>query len=160
MAMDIVGKGPRSEAGKRFCNNVWVWRPLASYCCDVAPEIAQECEHWQTNQGDGLDDAGAVALANVLEREIESGRTASHERRFRQEQEIAPNEPCQICAATGIRLPVPHAGAGDPNNGGFRCNGCEGAGYVRARIASYGFSVENVKQFASFLRDSGGFEIW
>jgi hypothetical protein len=158
--MDVIGKEPRSEAGDYFCNNVWSWMPLASYCCNVAPEITQACKYWYSNDGDGLDDIGAIALADVLEREIESGRTASYERRYRSEQELAANEPCGVCAGTGTRLPVPQGGAGASNHGGIRCNGCKGAGYIRADITHYHFSVENVKKFATFLRGSGGFEIW
>ena len=153
MGMDVFGKRPRSEAGEYFCANVWSWKPLAAYCCDVAPEITQACKYWQSNDGDGLDDKGAIALANILEREISSGRTALYEKA----QEAIAKVPCNICAGTGIRLQLVGAIS---NNGGSRCNGCQGEGYVTPTHTHYPFSAENVKAFVTFLRECGGFEIW
>ena len=159
MGMDVYGKAATTEEGKYFRNNAWWWRPLASYCCEVAPEITAPCKYWQSNDGDGLDALGALALADVLESEIKAGRTLLYEKRYMGELEASPNVPCRICAGTGIRPPVPECGAGDPNKGGFKCNGCHGNGSVRPNSASYPFSVENVQEFITFLRGSGGFEI-
>jgi hypothetical protein len=39
------------------------------------------------------------------------------------------------------------------------CNGCEGWGSREPWAAKYAFSVENVQEFVTFLRASGGFEI-
>ena len=55
MGMDLSGRKPTTEQGEYFCNNVWWWHPLAIYICEVAPEIADHCEYWQTNDGDGLN---------------------------------------------------------------------------------------------------------
>jgi hypothetical protein len=160
MGMDVFGKQPRSERGAKFRNNVWWWHPLAKYACKVAPEITSACEYWQSNDGDGLDDGGAIALADALQAEIDSGRADAYAQRYTSEQEMRPNEPCNICEATGIRLPTPVAGAGDLAHGGIKCNGCNGSGYVRPSDSEYPFSVENVVEFVAFLRDCGGFEIW
>lgn len=159
MGMDVFGKEPRSEQGKYFRNNVWWWRPLADYCCEVAPEIASGCGYWQSNDGDGLDDDGAIALADALQAEINSNRADAYARRRQSEIEMMPNEPCYLCEATGTRKPVPDVGAGDLKLGGIKCNNCDGSGYVRPNADNYPFSVENVIEFIAFLRDCGGFEI-
>lgn len=39
------------------------------------------------------------------------------------------------------------------------CNACNGVGSKRAWDSNYPFSVDNVREFAAFLIDSGGFEI-
>jgi hypothetical protein len=38
MGMDVRGEQPITEEGKYLCNNVWWWRPLAPYVCEIAPE--------------------------------------------------------------------------------------------------------------------------
>jgi hypothetical protein len=159
MGMDVCGRNATGERGRYFRNNVWWWRPLADYCIMVAPDICAACRYWYSNDRDGLDAEGAVALAEALQNEIAAGRTEAYARRYAFHQELMPNEPCIICAGTGIRKPGPHSGAGDPRQGGIKCNSCEGAGYVCAWASHYPFSTENVAAFAAFLRESGGFSI-
>lgn len=159
MDMDVYGKSPASEQGKYFRNNVWFWRPLATYCCEIAPGITSACMFWQSNDGDGLDADGSVALADALQAEIDSGRCDAYEKIYAAELAALPRERCWICDATGIRRPVPHIGAGDPARGGIKCNGCDGTGWHDSSDKHYPFSVENVKEFVAFLRECGGFEI-
>jgi hypothetical protein len=98
-------------------------------------------------RSDGLDAAASRALAEALEAKIESGRCADIER-----QAEAPKETCSICHGKGVvwrtrRQPIVD----------FRpCFACDGHGFHRP---SSTFSVENVRNFAAFLR-CGGFEIW
>lgn len=158
MGMDVIGKKPTAPEGEYFRNNVWWWRPLADYVREVAPEITSECRYWDSNDGDGLDAAGSVALADRLQAEIDAGRTAKYARVYESNLERMPNEPCRVCAGTGTRKPVPEVGAGDLATG-MRCNGCEATGYVRPWETHYPFSVENVTEFVTFLRSCGGFEI-
>jgi hypothetical protein len=135
MGVDVVG------------NNWWWWRPLAGYICEVAPEIASACEHWQSNDRDGLDGTACVALADRIQTEIDSGRTLSYARRYMSEIEAMSNEPCYLCGGTGEVAT------------GIRCNGCGGEGYVRPSAAHYPFTVECVQEFIDFLRACGGFRI-
>lgn len=157
--MDCYGNKPTTEAGKYFRNNVWAWRPLANYVCEVAPEITSKCKYWQSNDGDGLNRHDARLLAAALEKELKEGRTGAYQARYKSEIAQMPKEPCNICAGTGIRPPVPRTGAGDPDNGGFKCNACDGEGYTAPWAASYPFSVENVEEFVEFLKGCGGFKI-
>ncbi len=160
MGMDISGLKSTGERGEYFRNSVWWWHPLALYCQDVAPEITSACRDWHHNfTGDGLDAAGALALAEALQKEIDTNRTDAFARRFNSGQEMLPNEPCNICDGTGVRITFPHLGAGDLKKGGIVCNKCQGAGNVRPWASYYAFSTENVANFVAFLRESGGFDI-
>ena len=66
MGMDVSGRKPISEDGNYFRRSVWVCRPLANLCVTLATEIYSACEHWQTNDGDGLDDKASKRLADHL----------------------------------------------------------------------------------------------
>ena len=152
MGMDVIGRAPTSERGKDFNNNNSWWHPLASYCNEGAPEIASGCRLWHTNDGDGLDAAASRALAEAIEAEIESGRCADIERQAEAAREAAPKETCPICHGKGVvwrtrRQPIVIMPV------------CDGCGFHRPSFSTP-FSVENVRNFAAFLRDCGGFEIW
>lgn len=159
MGMDVYGKKPTTEEGKYFRNNVWWWRPLARYVCEIAPQTAEKCRYWQSNDGDGLNAEDSADLARILETEVVSGRAASYEKRYASAQEMQADIVCDLCEGTGTRAPVPQRGAGDPKRGGTPRNKCHGEGYVRPTSTYYPFSVDNVKEFITFLRGCGGFEI-
>ena len=161
MGMDLSGRKPTTEQGEYFCNNVWWWHPLAIYICEVAPEIADHCEYWQTNDGDGLNAEDSAALADKLQQEIDSGRTERFALIHAAEQELTPNDPCDLCKGTGILRPpaAGECGAGDMLIG-IKCNACDGNGFVPAFSTYYPFSVDNVRNFVAFLRGCGGFSIW
>ena len=61
---------------------------------------------------------------------------------------------CDLCEATGKRQEPPKTGAGD-----MKCNKCDGTGKVDDWEKSYPFSEDNVRQFANFCANSGGFTI-
>ena len=142
MGMDVYGIKPTGQRGEYFRNNGWWWGPLADYCNFIAPDICAPCKGWHYNDGDGLDAAGAVALAEALQKEIDAGRTEAFARRYEFEQERMPDEPCGSCVGTGVQKPVPHSDeilpwdeislpATDDLKEGGKCNRCQGTGYVR-----------------------------
>tara|TARA_Y100000310_G_C20529152_1_gene737568 strand:- start:705 stop:905 length:201 start_codon:yes stop_codon:yes gene_type:complete len=53
------------------------------------------------------------------------------------------------------RQEPPKTGAGD-----VKCNGCNGTGKKDNWAKSYPFDEDNVRRFANFCANSGGFEIW
>ena len=159
MGMDVYGKKPLNETGEYFRNNVWWWQPLATYACEVAPAITAACKYWQSNDNDGLDAAGSIALADALQAEIDAGRTLIYDKKHNSAREAMANVPCDLCEGTGTRMPIPYRGAGDPTKDGLKCNGCDATGFVRPSATFYPFSTENVQEFVNFLRACGGFEI-
>jgi hypothetical protein len=159
MGMDVFGKNPQAPEGEYFRATVWFWHPLADYVCSIAPEQCRKCMDWHTNDGDGLDESDSIQLAEKLQAELDAGRTESYARLYNSKQTMMPKEPCEICEGTGTRRPVPNSGAGNPKNGGTRCNGCDGAGFREPWDCNYPFSVEVVQEFTAFLQTSGGFSI-
>lgn len=97
MGMDVFGNNPTSEVGNYFRNTCWAWPPLAEYVCKVAPEITR-CTDWQSNDGDGLSEDNSRILADILQNEINSGRTETYAQRRRSELEMMPSERCGLCA--------------------------------------------------------------
>lgn len=170
MGMDVIGRKPTAKAGEYFRNNIWWWHPLWEYCHHVAPEI---CEGvlGHSNDGDGLPGDGARKLAQVLRRELESGRTKEHADEHESRRKSLPRHTCDQCDGTGIRSDDVGRNMGMPErdltgeqaerlgrSSGW-CNGCDGEGLRESWEASYFFSEENVAEFAEFLEHSGGFRI-
>ena len=173
MGMDVYGVKPTSERGGYFRNNVWWWRPLWQYCCEVGEAVISDevAEGGSYNGGSGLDAEGAQALANILFAELDNGNTATYERKYNEYLATLPREDCRLCGATGIRADKVGVEMGQPERElspevailtgrtyGW-CNGCNGVGTTEAWGQSYPFSVENVREFAHFLAESGGFSI-
>lgn len=160
MGMDVIGKNPTSDVGSYFLNTTWWWTPLAEYCSEVAPEIAGKCTYWHSNDGDGLSEGHSRMLANILQNEIDSGRTEAYARRRQLELATMPNEPCDSCHDIGTPKPTPDCATGDLSKSGMTCNQCDEKGHHRPWPAEHVFCVQNVQRFANFLRACGGFEIW
>ena len=147
MGIDVYGNRPKNQRGKYFGLNSAGWHPLATYICEVAPKITAKCRHWHSNDFDGLNGDDSILLADLLQKEIDSGRA---ERYALQQSEFEPtNERRSLDELMGVRRPTPARGAGD----GVVCNSCNGTGYVRPYL------VEILQEFAHFLRCCGGFQI-
>jgi len=148
LGMDLCGKQPNNETGEYFRNNVWWWRPLADYCCEIAPQY--NGISWHSNDGDGLSAEDSVKLADILQALINDGSTARYEQKRKEMLDAMPDESCDLCDGTGTRNDAIVRG---------ECNTCAGTGAVRPFDTYYPFSVDNVQLFVNFLRDCGGFEI-
>lgn len=159
MGMDVYGLAPKSEKGEYFRNNVWWWRPLWDYCEAVYPKCQEVSGH--TNDGDGFNEYEAEILSNVLLVHINRGNTKEYELTRQAFLDALPDEPCDMC--NGVGIVQVKEGWYDYVEGEitFRdpCNGCDGKGVKRPFETHYPFSVDNVKEFAEFLKESGGFQI-
>ena len=156
MGMDVYGLKPTSEGGEYFRSDFEGWRPLATYVQEVAPDITKHCRYWQSNDGDGLGADDANQLADRLQKELDSGRTLSYERRFASRFEGMPKVSCWRCDGIGTGEGI----LGNPETDGIKCNICEGSGFTRPDDPAYRFFVQWVADFTAFLRECGGFEIW
>lgn len=146
MGMDVYGRDPRCDAGKYFRNNVWNWRPLWDYCLAEHPEIAGKVVNGHVNDGDGLDDEDALALANSILADIRSGRVIEYEEEYQRKIDDLGYQTCPECNGLG-------------DDGEEKCLSCMGSGKVLPFEAYYRFSMENVIRFWRFLECSGGFSI-
>ncbi len=156
MGMDVIGKDPESPKGEYFRNNVWSWRPLWDYCLDVGGDIipADGVMAGQFNDCWGLDAEPARKLGRRLHDKLNTGHTKKYAAERKHRLDNLPDEACSICGGTGRRAAPPKTGPGT-----MPCNGCRGTGKSRPWATEYPFAEDNVREFADFLEDSGGFEI-
>jgi hypothetical protein len=172
--MDVFGTKPMAEEGKYFRRNVWGWRRLAVCVCTMAPDIAKHCKYWQSNDGDGLNKKQSIALADRLDQLIEDGAVARYIDVEDSTIKALPRQKCFICHGTGIRTDdvgqkqkqpdkIVEADPDDPGNPrvGLKgwCNGCNGWGTRLDDLALYYLELNDVKEFSTFIRASGGFKI-
>lgn len=171
MGMDVYGKNPTSEVGEYFRRNVWGWHPLWDYVENVYPEIAQLVTHAHSNDGDGLGARDSKKLAKLLMEDYESGKVAVYvaERNKAISEMEMPD--CGYCEATGIRSDKVGTENGMPEKEldpdiqiivgrekGW-CNACNGVGKTDPWEANYYLDDSDIKEFAEFLAECGGFEI-
>src|SRR5262245_4697699 len=88
MGMDVCGKMPTSRVGRYFGRVFWAWHSLADCVLALAPVEASGCRDWHRNNGDGLDAAQSVKLADKLDALIESGAVAGYIEKFGLQVEV------------------------------------------------------------------------
>jgi hypothetical protein len=150
MGFDLYGLKATSEKGAYFRNNIWWWRPLAGYVLENVDIPEAQAKHWQYNDGITVSEKLTLRIADTLEKLIAQGQTQQYEQEYKQALAALPDEVCVICKGQGVRNDEYVKGT---------CNGCNGTGRVPNFMKHYPFDVENVKEFAQFCRDSGGFTI-
>ena len=71
MGVDISGRNPKTEVGDYFASNWWGWRPI-NYICQLAAEKSKlkiNFDHWGSNDGKGLRTQNQCdKLADALEK--------------------------------------------------------------------------------------------
>jgi hypothetical protein len=141
VGFDVYGKAPRSDAGHYFGQNWDGWHQLARLCLRVAPDICSQFDtkYWFTNDGYGLDDAGAVALADALEKQIDSD-ALKYEDALSGQESAAERE-----ALRRLQLP----------------DGRLLASLIPEFIPDgKPWLISRLREFILFLRNCGGFAIW
>ena len=172
MGMDVMGNNPKSERGEYFRNNVWWWRPLWEYCCEVDSTLHYRVPNGHSNDGDGLKThEECLALADLLLESLADGSALTYIKE--RDKRIAELEwdTCRQCEGVGIRTDKVGVEAGMPDQvlsediailvGRTKgtCNGCRGFGKTEPWESHYPLNEENIKEFADFLQDCGGFSI-
>ena len=119
--------------GVYFRNNVWWWRPLWSYVCNVCDDILDDgdCEAGNWNDGKLISEDKSTMIAERLDSLIADGEVKKKEVSYE-----------------ASRL------EDEENNKGKKI-GDEGYKWS----ASYPFDADNLKEFSRFCRESGGFSI-
>jgi DnaJ-class molecular chaperone len=147
MGFDLFGAAPTSTPGEYFRNNIWWWRPLAAY---VVEQCGVAGDGWFDNGGHEVSAQQARRIADTLTALLKNGRVKTYAAQYEKDLAALPDEECTICHGTGLRNDDIIQGT---------CNGCSGKGTRPAWATHYPFSEENVRDFAAFCRDSGGFSI-
>ena len=153
---ELYHEWQEESCGTYFRNNVWGWRPLWNFvtgaCDDILTEKDMEAGCY--NDGHKISKTKADRIAKRLWKLINSGQVKDYEDEYKAGLASLEQLDCDICDATGKRQEPPSIGAGD-----VRCNGCHGTGKKDDWAKSYPFSEDNVRQFANFCANSGGFRI-
>jgi len=155
MGMDVYGKKPTDPKGEYFRANVWYWRPLWIYIDTIKPDLTSKVQNPHTNDGDGLNAKDSRLLAQLLQKEIESGNTEKYIKEYMEYLDSIPLEECEYCDKTGYRT---------WNENGLEvqkvCNSCNGKLQVKSFQTYYPMDFDLVKEFQQFLNYCGGFQIF
>ena len=138
------------NVGHYFRNNCWWWRPLWNYCYAIADDIISEdvFESGHSNSGAGLNAEDSAVLGQRLLIEINNGNTIQYQAEYQQYLDDLSDSVCTYCKASNKRL-----------NKMKDCKPCNGTGKLTNFNKHYPFDIDNVKEFAEFCIQSGGFEI-
>jgi len=141
-----------NNRGVYFRANVWYWRPLWEYVCDVCDDILTEedMEQGTYNDGHEIDNDKALDIANRLESLHKDGTNLKHQIEREVYLKNLAKVDCTTCNGTGQRNDEYVKGD---------CNGCEGQGKRESWESHYPFEADFVLEFAQFCKQSGGFSI-
>ncbi len=124
------------------------WSPLANYIFANVDIPKEESLDWYSNRGQFVSEKTALKIAEVLEGLIADGSALDHQKAI--EVELPPL--CSVCK--GENLPQTPEDYADGV-----CAACSGTGRMYWYPPKY-FSVENLKKFYQFCRESEGFKIF
>ena len=150
----------KTKKGEYYRNNVWWWRPLAQYIIEHTNCVSEkDAERWAYNDGHEVTEQEAKAIAKQLKHLIKKGHTQKHYEEYEKERKKAEtyNEKVQKqLKAFEERVGKDKA----PNDYSKEDKKkWDSIWEKKSWTANYPFSVENVKEFAEFCEDSGGFTI-
>jgi len=145
--------------GQYFRNNVWFWRPLWVYVCEVCKDVMteEEIQAGDSNSGFSISWLTVVDMVEKLQKEIAAKNHKKHEILYTKELKSVSDEKCKYCNGTGIRSDLPTKENNYVVESG--CNVCKGKGTNRPFQTNYPFSAKNVEEFTEFLSQSGGIQI-
>ena len=153
----------QNTPGAYFRNEVWYWRTLWDFVCEVCDDILTEedMEEGMGWSGHVISKTKAKKIAARLrkvDKDLEDHQI-DHERRMNN----LPDEECDLCGGTGKRKdPLDEEKFSVFKSGPVReihCDDCNGKGITRPFITKYHFKADNVRTFAEFCEYSGGFTI-
>lgn len=154
---DAVEKFEAENPGVYFRANVWWWRPLWQYTCDLMDTEFndEDIAGGSVNAGYAITEDKALVLSARLQTAIESNAHHMYERDYKIMQDNLPQVECDICEGVGMRQYER-----DENITELApCNACQGTKLKDDFRTMYPFSAETVEEFAEFVKNSGGFEV-
>jgi|TARA_R110000751_G_scaffold41522_2_gene97346 hypothetical protein len=142
----------QSLSGQYFRNNVWWWRPLWDYVADTCSEVIskEDFDAGHHNSGHVIGKEQCEYIAKALAKELLNGGAEQYKKDYEKALSELPLEECTHCKGTGQR---------DDEYVQGECNGCHGEGERKNFNTGYPFDVDNVREFHSFVKNCGGFEI-
>lgn len=157
----------KNVPGHYFRNNCWWWRPLWDYVY-YSTNLLTDNEYSRGHHNDGqkIKAKKAMALSTKLHKLIDSGHTKEYEEEYTKDYKEAQKHNEKIEKAQAILNEVVRNEVGDTSEWMAPANFPEHHKQEWERLMNnrkiqgmYPFSVENVREFANFCYQSGGFEI-
>jgi|TARA_B100000900_G_scaffold343789_1_gene307668 hypothetical protein len=154
-----------SQSGTYFRNNVWWWRPLADYVLRFTKVIPEnEHEHWGYNDCYEVSKQNAEMISQQLDHLIKSGHCKTYENQFEKNRKIIEKHNDLIEKELELFTKLVQKKMNDdslvprdfPKSDYKKWNKILNK---RNSTGNYPFSVDNVKEFSEFCKNSGGFSI-
>lgn len=158
----------KAITGYKFRNNWWYWRPMWNYACDLAIKhnvITREIKKWgEENSHKDVNAEIAKKWGELILWDISEGNPRDYEEEYMQEYKLAQEHNNLIDSALEILREVVQAETGDenivPNDyPKEHAKSWKDLWAKRQQQGMYPFSEENLKEFAEFMKESGGFTI-
>jgi len=154
----------QQQEGTYFRNNVWWWRPLAEYIIDHTKCVDEkDRDEWHSNGGHEVDEQQANAIADQLEHLLKTGHVETFAHDYEQERkECAEYNDKVDVLFQRLREKVKKETGKDLAPADYpKADHDEWERLYKKlkHTANYPFTVDNVKEFISFARNSGGFRI-
>lgn len=161
-----LSKFESENKGYYFRNNVWWWRPLASYVLEHTKVITskKKIDGFGYNDGVAISAKEAEQIAKQLYYLLETGHTKEYAKQHEEKRANAEKHNALIQKKLDELALEAEKITGKknlaPSNYPKYLNEKWDEIYLEKEwIENYPFSVENVKEFADFCKDSGGFTI-
>jgi len=154
-----------SQSGTYFRNNVWWWRPLADYVLRFTKVIPEnEKEHWGYNDCYEVSQEYAEMISQQLDHLIKSGHCKAYADKFEENRKLIEKQNDVIEKELELFTKKVQKKMRDdslvprdfPKEDYKKWNKILNK---RNSSGNYPFSVENVKEFSEFSKNSGGFSI-
>lgn len=131
MGFDIYGKSPINSQGEYFRNNIWWWRRLWDYVCNLCPELIseKEAENGHYNSGQHFSKETAIKISNKITESIKNKQAYEYKKKI-----------------DLLILSAKKQNKQNPKDHDYN--------------EDYPFTITNLKEFAKFCKNSGGFNIF
>jgi hypothetical protein len=162
---DALSKFENENKGYYFRNNVWHWRPLAQYVIEHTQVITDQkkIEGFSYNDGVEISEQEAVQIARQLKHLIKTGHTEKYAEEYMAVYTKAKKNNIKVQKELEIfqdAMDKKHGKDIAPKD--YPKDDYEKWNVIYSKFdnnGSYPFSIGNVKEFAEFAEQSGGFQI-
>jgi hypothetical protein len=151
----------QSQSGTYFRNNCWWWRPLAEYVIRFTKVVSdKDAVSWGFNDCHEVSKEDAEMISQQLDHLISTNHTKDYEVRYNKLVALGEEHNAKIQKQIDKLNNLPRNKDLAPANYNKKDKVEWDRLYNKQKsIASYPFSVKNVKAFSDFCKNSGGFTI-
>jgi len=158
-------KWEEENPGVYFRNNVWWWRPLWLYVCISCEDILTEkdVEKGSWNDGHKISKTKSLKIAARLRARINSGDVFDYYDRHQKEYNEAKEHNQKLEILIDLlrdRVKEQHGDIVPANYPEPHRTDWDNLQSQKKWAADYPFDTDNVKEFAEFCEQSGGFNIY